>query len=96
MYGDDGLAALHTRMFGDPTLRAESIEPLYPSTLSQPELILPFDPNVIWSFTGGPHSAWGAEGASAALDFAPASMSSGCIPSDAWVTAAATGLVVQE
>lgn len=94
-YGDESLPALHTRMFGDPTLRAESIEPLYPSTLSQPELILPFESNVLWSFTYGPHSAWGPEGARAALDFAPASMSSGCIPSDAWVTAAATGLVVR-
>jgi LasA protease len=95
LYGDDSLTALHTRLFGDPALRAEAIEPLYPSTLSQPELILPFQANVIWSFTGGPHSAWGPEGARAALDFAPASMSSGCIPSDAWVTAAATGLVVR-
>jgi LasA protease len=95
LYGDEGLAALHTRMFGDPALRAEAIEPLYPSTLSQPDLILPFQPNAIWSFTGGPHSAWGPEGARAALDFAPASMSSGCVPSDAWVTAAATGLVVR-
>jgi LasA protease len=95
LYGDDGLAALHTRMFGDPTLRAEVIEPLYPSSLSQPEMILPFETNVIWSFTGGPHSAWGDEGGRAALDFAPASMSAGCVPSDAWVTAAATGLVVR-
>jgi LasA protease len=95
LYGDESLAALHSRMFGDPALRAEAIEPLYPSTLSQPELILPFQSNVLWSFTGGPHSAWGAEGARAALDFAPASESSGCVTSDAWVTAAATGLIVR-
>ncbi len=95
LYGDESLTALHTRLFGDPAVRAEAIEPLYPSTLSQPELILPFQANVLWSFTGGPHSAWGAEGARAALDFAPASTSSGCILSDAWVTAAATGLVVR-
>jgi LasA protease len=95
LYGDNSLAVLHTRMFGDPSLRAETIEPLYPSTLSQPDLILPFETNVIWSFTGGPHSAWGPEGARAALDFAPASVSSGCIQSDAWVTAAATGQVVR-
>ncbi len=95
LYSDDSVVALHTQLFGDATLRAESIEPLYPSSLSQPELILPFETNVIWSFTFGPHSAWGPEGARAALDFAPASMNSGCVPSDAWVTAAATGLVVR-
>ncbi len=95
LYSDESLVALHTRLFGDATLRAESIEPLYPSSLSQPELILPFESDVIWSFTFGPHSAWGDEGARAALDFAPASTSSGCVPSDAWVTAAATGLVVR-
>ncbi|MBN2258377.1 MAG: M23 family metallopeptidase, partial [Anaerolineaceae bacterium] len=95
IYGDEGLTALHTSLFGDPSLRAEVIEPLYPSTLSQPEMILPFDANVIWSYTGGPHSAWGPEGARAALDFAPASVSGGCVSSNAWVTAAATGLVVR-
>jgi len=95
LYSTDSVVALHTRLFGDATLRAESIEPLYPSSLSQPELILPFETDVIWSFTFGPHSAWGPEGARAALDFAPASMSSGCVPSDAWVTAAATGQVVR-
>lgn len=95
LYSSESLPALHTILFGDPKLRAEAIEPLFPATLSQPKLILPFEPGVIWSFTFGPHSAWGPEGARAALDFAPASMSSGCVPSDAWVTAAATGLVVR-
>jgi LasA protease len=95
LYGDDSLTALHTQLFGDPQNRADTIEPLYPSTLSQPTLILPFETDVVWSFTYGPHSAWGPAGARAALDFAPASASSGCTQSDAWVTAAATGLVVR-
>lgn len=95
LYSTESLVALHTNLFGDATIRAEAIEPLFPSSLSQPDMILPFETDVIWSLTYGPHSAWGPEGARAALDFAPASMISGCEPSNAWVTAAATGQVVR-
>jgi murein DD-endopeptidase MepM/ murein hydrolase activator NlpD len=63
--------------------------------LVQPELILPFEPGHLWSFTGGPHSAWGPDGARAALDFAPASVQSGCVDSTEWVTAVAAGVVVR-
>jgi LasA protease len=90
-----GLPAVHESMFGDPWQRAKSVEPLYPPGIEQPRLILPFQANRIWSFSGGPHGAWEHEGARAALDFAPGSLESGCVPSDAWVVASAPGLVVR-
>ncbi len=95
LYSPASLMAWHEKLFGNPWLRAESVEPLFPATLTQPELILPFQLNTLWAFSGGPHPAWEPGGARAALDFAPASDKPGCVPSNAWVVAAATGLVVR-
>jgi hypothetical protein len=95
LYDQDGLITLYEKMYGSPWLRAQAIEPLFPATLSQPPLELPFLPGRTWSFTGGPHSAWGPDGARAALDFAPSSVEHGCVNSDDWATAAAAGLVVR-
>lgn len=93
--GPEGLMTLYENMFGNPWLRAQSVEPLFPATLTQPPLELPFTAGHTWSFTGGPHSAWGPDGARAALDFAPSSTEHGCVDSDEWATAAASGLVVR-
>ncbi len=90
-----GFPLLYNQMFGDPWERARLVEPLYPPGLEQPELSLPFERNRLWSFTGGPHGAWEHDGSYAALDFAPASAEPGCVESQAWVTASASGLVVR-
>ena len=95
-----GLPALHERMFGNPWIRAQSVEPLYPPNLEQPPLILPFQENIIWGFTGGPHGAWERDGAWAAIDFGPGSdipgsLQENCEKSDSWVVASASGLVVR-
>jgi LysM repeat protein len=90
-----GLPALYERMYGNPWLRAQAVEPLYPPGLTQPPLILPFQVDRLWSFTGGPHGAWEHDGSYAALDFAPAASQSGCVESQAWVTAMSAGLVVR-
>jgi len=95
LYGPGSLSALHSKLFGNLWLRAETVEPLFPATLTQPELILPFAPNLIWAFTGGPHAAWGAAGARAAIDFAPGSTVSGCFDTYLYVEASAPGLVVR-
>ena len=92
---DGGFAALHASMFGSPWDRAAVFEPLLPGGLEQPEMILPFEMGSTWSFSGGPHGAWGRIGAMAAIDFAPSATESGCVPSDEWVTAAAPGVVVR-
>lgn len=90
-----GFPGVYERMFGDPWMRAQSVEPLYPPGLVQPPMILPFITGQMWSFSGGPHGAWDQDGARAALDFAPGSVESGCVKSDAWVIAAAPGLIVR-
>ncbi len=90
-----GFPAVHARLFGDPWQRALTVEPLFPTGLTQPAMTLPFTRNWTWSFTGGPHGAWEHDGAYAALDFAPGSVESGCVKSNAWVIAAASGMVVR-
>ncbi len=91
----NGLPALHENIFGSAWMRAQTVEPLYPPGLTQPQFILPFQMDRLWSFSGGPHGAWEHEGSYAALDFAPASSEPGCQDSNAWVTAMASGLVVR-
>jgi hypothetical protein len=58
-------------------------------------MILPFEPDYVWSYASGPHAAWQSEGALAALDFAPSTHAPGCIESNAWVVAVADGPVVR-
>ncbi len=95
LYGPDGLLDLYENMFGNPWMRAQTVEPLFPATLTQPPLELPFLPGHTWSYTGGPHSAWGPDGARAAVDFAPSTDKHGCYESIDWVTASSSGLVVR-
>lgn len=97
LYGPDSFLALYEKMFGNPWLRSQSVEPLFPATLTQPPLALPYPPGRTWAFTGGPHPAWGEGtlGAPAALDFAPSATVHGCYKSDEWVTASASGKVVR-
>ncbi len=95
LYGDGSFPVLYEQMFGSPWIRALTVEPLYTSGLTQPNMELPYLPGKIWAHTGGPHPAWGSHGAWAALDFAPASDKSGCTVSSDWVVASAPGLVVR-
>jgi murein DD-endopeptidase MepM/ murein hydrolase activator NlpD len=92
---NSGFPAMYTQLFGDPWARADTVEPIFPPGLSQPDLSLPFQPNVEWSFTGGPHGAWEHDGSLAAVDFAPATDHGGCDLTPTWVTAAAPGLIVR-
>lgn len=95
LYAENSFTAQYEVMFGNPWLTAQAYEPLFTPEVKQPELILPFEPGVIWSFTGGPHAAWGAAEVRAAIDFAPPSEAVGCMPNQAWVVASAPGLVVR-
>jgi len=96
MDANSGFPAYYQAMFGDPWARADRIESFFPPNLSQPEMVLPFELNTTWAFTGGPHSAWGqGEGPLAALDFAPRNDKSGCTVSTKWVIAMVSGLVVR-
>jgi LasA protease len=90
----NGFPAMYTQMFGDPWARGATVT-IFPPGLTQPTLVLPFDPNVQWNFTGGPHGAWEHDGSLAALDFAPSTDHGGCEQTPDWVTAAAPGLIVR-
>jgi LysM repeat protein len=79
--------------FGNPFNLA--VEPLIPSSLSQPRLDLPFQEGESWSFTGGPHGGWDNGSAWAALDFAPPREEPGCYPNVSWVTAVADGRILR-
>lgn len=92
---NSGFPAFYRDMFGDPWVRAEAIGNFFPPAFRQPDMVLPFEPNVTWSFTGGPHSAWGLEGPLAAVDFAPRNDKSGCFTTLTWIVAVAPGLVVR-
>ncbi len=95
IYGTESFPALHKHLFGDPWMRAQTVEPLYPQNLIQPKLELPYEAGHSWSLTAGPHYAWGPGGAWAAIDFAPMASESGCVLSNEWVTASAAGLIVR-
>jgi len=54
---DGGINKTYQQYFGYPFDLA--IEPLVPSTISQPSLQLPFEVGVPWVYSGGPHGGWG-------------------------------------
>jgi LasA protease len=85
--------ATYERLFGNPF--AYTVEPLTPPDLKQPEMRFPWKSGHTWYFTGGPHGGWGSGSGRAALDFVPGGEILGCAPSSAWVTAAASGLVLR-
>jgi LasA protease len=89
----NGSFAKYVKLFGYPF--DFSIEPLLPSYISQPKMVLPFQKGETWNFTGGPHGGWDSGSAWAALDFAPPGEGAGCTPSDYWVTAVADGRIVR-
>ena len=90
-----GFASYYQNMFGDPWPRADAIGPIFPPGINQPEMDLPFETRAAWAFTGGPHGAWEHDGPLAALDFAPASATTGCDANLRWILSAAPGLVVR-
>ena len=92
--GPDGLARTYKTLFGDPW--ADSAVNI-PGSLHQPSLILPFPPEQVWTYTGGPHTGWGKGEPLSAVDFAPPAEHSGCVIPNAknYAVAMADGLVVR-
>ena len=90
----DGLARTYASLFGEPWTKDTR---LIPGSLRQPPLTFPFPPAQIWTYTGGPHTGWGAGAPWAAVDFAPPSEHHGCFAPDPqnFVTAMADGVVAR-
>lgn len=96
LYGERSFPALYQRMFGDPWARAAVVEPLLTPDLVQPALVLPFQADVRWKYTGGPHDAWNAGTPRGALDFAPPNGSQPiCAVSADWATAVVPGVIAR-
>lgn len=87
-----GFYTTYNRLFGNPF--AYTVDPLWAADLQQPQLALPWEEGAAWYYTGGPHGGWAAGSGWAALDFAPDKDLRGCYVSQAWLTAAADGVVV--
>lgn len=92
--GPEGLARIYKALFGDPWANPVVI---LPGSLQQPELQFPFVAGHLWAYTGGPHTGWGSGQPFSAIDFAPASDTTGCytVASDQYATAMADGLVLR-
>jgi LasA protease len=92
--GPDGYAKTYQSLFGDSW--ADDLD-IIPGSLRQPDLYLPFPPDQVWTYTGGPHTGWGKGQPFAAVDFAPPSEHSGCFTPEPqnYAVAVADGLVVR-
>lgn len=101
MSGDDynraihsqGLVAVYENLFGS---LPGAPDPFIPGNLKQPPMILPFEEGKAWSFTGGPHTAWGDGAPLAAIDFAPPAVVGGCTSTEEWATAIADGVIARK
>ena len=91
---ESGLYQTYDFLFGTISPFDYAIEPLIPPNLTQPVMLLPFEPGPVWSFTSGPHEAWTDGTAWGALDFAPPVVQ-GCATADVWETAVADGLIIR-
>jgi hypothetical protein len=86
----DGFALSYRNLFGDPW---QAVVNHIPGSLVQPAFNLPFLPGLTWAYTGGPHTGFGDGEPLAAIDFAPGALTSGCVPTNEFTTAVASGVV---
>ncbi len=88
-----GFFRTYATLFGDPWNPPPPSH--LPGDLAQPPLLLPIPDNRTWSYTGGPHPAWGQDlWPWGAIDLAPPDVR-GCEVSRQWAVAEADGLVVR-
>jgi hypothetical protein len=89
--GPGGLAQTYASLFGDPWM---NVTPHIPGSLQQPTLLLPFERDKAWNYTGGPHTGWGKGEPFSAIDFAPMGVAE-CNSTTEWTTAMADGVVAR-
>lgn len=93
--GPNGFVKTYKEMFGDfPAV--EDYPAHLPGSLEQIELRLPFNDGEAWTYTGGPHTAWGSMHPYAAIDFAPPAQEHGCFVSYSDVIAPHSGTIVRK
>lgn len=91
--GPGGFFATYNVLFGNPF--AYTVEPLLPSTLTQPDWDVPWANDETWFLTGGPHGGWAQGSAWAALDFATPGDQLGCVQTEYWVRSMSSGVVTR-
>jgi LasA protease len=89
----NGFVHTYQEMFGDVWTACEAH---IPGSLSQPAMILPFEDDKPWAYTGGPHTGWGTGEPFSALDFAPPNTEGGCKPTNLFATALADGVIARK
>ncbi len=89
--GPGGLAQTYSALFGDPWTNVSSH---LPGSLQQPALMLPFERDKSWNYTGGPHTGWGKGEPFSAIDFAPIGVAE-CNSTTEWATAMADGVIAR-
>lgn len=93
--GPNGFVRVYKEMFGDfPPV--EEYPAHLPGSLEQIEMRLPFKDGEAWTYTGGPHTAWGSLHPYAAIDFAPPTNQHGCFVSYSEVIAPHSGIIVRK
>jgi LysM repeat protein len=92
LVGPEGFIRTYERLWGNPFTLGEDF---IPANLQQPDMTLPFIPNHVWNYSGGPHFSWGSALPMGALDFAPPTTMHGCQPSGEWVAAPAAGVIAR-
>ncbi|MBI3537440.1 MAG: LysM peptidoglycan-binding domain-containing protein [Chloroflexi bacterium] len=93
--GADGFRATYRKLFGE--LNPAALETIPARDLKQPALRLPWSDGEMWYFSGGPHTAWGDNGAWAAIDISPNDIagSGSCAISRRYALAAASGKIAR-
>lgn len=92
--GPNGFIKTYKEMFGDFPF-PDDYPAHIPGSLEQIKLRLPFKDGEAWTYTGGPHTAWGSMHPYAAIDFAPPANQHGCFISYAEVIAPHSGTIVR-
>jgi LasA protease len=90
--GPDGFIKSYEALWGEPDLYEID---LIPANLSQPEMVLPFEPSHVWGFSAGPHYSWGTSLPYGALDFAPPAVRGGCATSEEWIASPVEGVITR-
>ena len=92
--GPNGFVKTYKEMFGDFG-DVDAYPAHLPGSLEQNKMRLPFKDGEAWTYTGGPHTAWGSNPPYSAIDFAPPAKEHGCFTSNAEVIAPADGNIVR-
>lgn len=88
----EGLSKTYSELFGDPWV---NVIDHIPGELEQPKFVLPFASGKTWTYTGGPHAAYGDGEPLAAIDFAPPTGVGGCVDTIEYAVAVADGQIVR-